>query len=42
MGARSGYFEEHQSVDWQKAYDEHLKEADRVLKPQTADAAMAK
>jgi phenylpropionate dioxygenase-like ring-hydroxylating dioxygenase large terminal subunit len=41
MGARSGYFEEHQSVEWQKAYDEHMREADRVLKP-APEAAMAK
>ena len=30
MGARSGYFEMHQSVDWQKAYAERMLTATRV------------
>ena len=50
MGARSGYFEMHQSVDWQKAYGEKMLTATRVaqvnakvavaVKP--AEPAMAK
>ena len=30
MGARSGYFEMHQSVDWQKAYVQRMLTATRV------------
>ena len=36
MAARSGYFEIHESVDWQRAYDDRMRTADRVLKPATA------
>jgi hypothetical protein len=32
MAARSGYFEMHQSVEWQQAYADKMKTADRVLK----------
>lgn len=47
MAARSGYFEIHESVDWQQAYDDKMQTADRVLKPATAavesaEGAMAK
>jgi phthalate 4,5-dioxygenase oxygenase subunit len=32
MGARSGYFEMHESVEWQQAYRDKMGIADRVLK----------
>ena len=32
MAARSGYFEVHQSVEWQQAYEDKMHIADRVLK----------
>lgn len=45
MGARSGYFEMHESVAWQQAYEDKLRSADRVLRDAAqagAEAAMAK
>ena len=38
MGARSGFFEMPSSVDWQQAYAEKVRSADRVLKSQAAPA----
>jgi phthalate 4,5-dioxygenase len=38
MGARSGFFEMPSSVDWQQAYAEKVRAADRVLKSQAAPA----
>ncbi len=41
MGARSGYFEMPKSVEWQQAYADQMRSADRVLKTET-ESAMAK
>ena len=41
--ARSGFFEMHMSVDWQKAYEEQMRVAQRVPKvAATAELAGAK
>jgi phthalate 4,5-dioxygenase oxygenase subunit len=45
MAARSGYFEMHESVEWQQAYKDKMTTADRVLKvadQPASEAAMAK
>ncbi len=44
MAARSGHFVMHQSVDWQKAYEDQMRTAERVLKtaPASAESAMTK
>jgi len=44
LAARSGYFEVHQSVDWQKAYEDQMRIAERAPKaPAPApESAMAK
>lgn len=44
MGARSGYFEVHESVDWQQAYADQMRTAQRVLKneAETGELTMAK
>ena len=41
MAARSGYFEMHQSVEWQQAYADKMRAADRVRQVEP-DTAMAK
>jgi len=41
MAARSGYFEMHQSVDWQKAYEEQMRAAKRAPKAPVAPVAAA-
>lgn len=38
MGARSGFFEMPQSVDWQQAYADKMRSADRVLSSQAKPA----
>jgi phthalate 4,5-dioxygenase len=38
MGARSGFFEMHRSVEWQQAYADKLRTADRVLRSQGTPA----
>ena len=44
MAARSGYFEMHESVEWQQAYAEKMRNADRALAPAAVapEAAPAK
>jgi phthalate 4,5-dioxygenase oxygenase subunit len=44
MAARSGYFEMPKTIDWQQAYEDKMRGADRVLKTAgaPAEAAMAK
>ena len=42
MGARSGYFEMHQSVEWQQAYADKMRSAERVLAAQAPELVPAK
>ena len=39
--ARSGFFEVHMSVDWQQAYQDQMRTADRVPQTTATSAEMA-